>query len=131
MLGQGTKVNSNIMLLTAEGAGFTLQVISVAGILGDPLNFIATVGLGSEFRNGALWGAMLKDAIRVLCTIRTYFPYSRKAQGQTVRTLYVPAWVCTCVLFESREWEKHVCMQVRTPMCLGSMYVCGCTYPRV
>jgi hypothetical protein len=54
ILGQGTKVNSNIMLLTAEGAALTLQVISVAGILGDPLNFITAVGLGSEFRNGTL-----------------------------------------------------------------------------
>ena len=42
------------MLLTAEGAALTLQVISVAGILGDPLNFITAVGLGSEFRNGTL-----------------------------------------------------------------------------
>lgn len=54
------------MLLAAEGAAFALQVISVAGILGDPLNFIAAVGLGSKFRNGALQEATSKDASRVL-----------------------------------------------------------------
>lgn len=46
------------MLLAAEGAALALQVVSVAGVLGDPLHFIAAVGLGSEFRNGALQGAM-------------------------------------------------------------------------
>lgn len=56
-MGQGTEVNVDVMLLAAQGAGFTLQVVPVAGVLGDPLNLIATVGLGSEFGNGALQGA--------------------------------------------------------------------------
>lgn len=42
------------MLLAAQRAGFTLQIISVARILRDPLDFVATIRFCCELRNGAL-----------------------------------------------------------------------------
>lgn len=56
LLGKGTEVNSDVVLLTAQSAGSTFQVISVAGVLSDPLNLVAATGLGSEFGNSALSG---------------------------------------------------------------------------
>lgn len=42
------------MLLAAQRAGFTFQIISVARILSDPLNFEAAIGFCCELGNGAL-----------------------------------------------------------------------------
>lgn len=42
------------MLLTAQRAGAAFQIISVAGVLGDPLDLVAAVGAGCELGNGAL-----------------------------------------------------------------------------
>lgn len=50
------EVHGNVMLLTAQRAGTAFQVIPVAGVLSDPLNLVAAVGLGRELGNGALSG---------------------------------------------------------------------------
>lgn len=46
------------MLLTAQRAVAAFQIISVAGILGDPLNLVAAVGFSRELGNGALSGTV-------------------------------------------------------------------------
>lgn len=56
VLAERLEVHSNVVLLTAQRAGTAFQVIPVAGILSDPLDLIAAVGLGRELGNGALSG---------------------------------------------------------------------------
>lgn len=46
------------MLLAAQRARFAFQIVSVAGILSDPLDFIAAVGFSCELGNGALRGTV-------------------------------------------------------------------------
>lgn len=54
VLSQGLEVNGDVMLLAGQRAGLTLQIISVARILSDPLDFVAAIRFCCELGNGAL-----------------------------------------------------------------------------
>lgn len=61
VLREWPEINGNVMLLTAQGAVAAFQIISVAGILSDPLNLVAAIGFGRELGNGALSGRVGKE----------------------------------------------------------------------
>lgn len=52
--GEGCQVDGQIVLLAVQFAGVALQIVSVTGVLGHPLNLVATVGLCYHLRTAAL-----------------------------------------------------------------------------
>ena len=60
VLPQWLEVNGDVVLLTAQRAAATFQVVPVAGVLGDPLHLVTAAGLGCELGNGALSGTVEK-----------------------------------------------------------------------
>lgn len=61
-LPQRPQVDGDVVLRAAQGAVAALQVIPVAGVLGDPLDLVAAVGLGRELGKGALWETVWEGA---------------------------------------------------------------------
>lgn len=55
------EINSNVMLLAAQGTVAAFQIISVAGVLSDPLNLVAAIGFGRELGDSALSGRVRKE----------------------------------------------------------------------
>lgn len=54
VLSKRLEVNGDVMLLAAQGTRPTFQIISVARVLSDPLDFVAAIGFCCELGNGAL-----------------------------------------------------------------------------
>lgn len=52
--GEGGQVDGQIVLLVVELAAVALQIVSVTGVLGHPLNLVPTVGLCCHLRTAAL-----------------------------------------------------------------------------
>lgn len=52
--GEGGQVDGQIMLLVVQFAAMALQIVSVTGVLGHPLNLVSTVGLCCHPRTATL-----------------------------------------------------------------------------
>lgn len=52
--GERREVDGQVVLLAVQFAGVALQIVSMAGVLGHPLDLVATVGLCGHLRTAAL-----------------------------------------------------------------------------